>query len=136
MRLRVLDEDRNEFTVGHISDIIDKGVQPVYRATLSDGKVVEIAQSGTFNGALECETASIRGKFEGDLTCHERLVVRANGRVIGKIRYRQLEVERGGEISGDVQMLQSAGQSGASITPIFGEGEARSEQVASASADR
>jgi thymidylate synthase (FAD) len=38
MRLRVLDEESGEFVTGHIADIFDKGVQPVYRLTLSDGK--------------------------------------------------------------------------------------------------
>ncbi len=102
-------------------------VEGSVEATLTDGKIIDIAQSGTFNGAVECETASIRGKFEGDLTCNERLVVRSTGRIIGKIRYRQLEVERGGEISGDVQMIQGGSAAGAgaqgTVTPIFGENE-------------
>ena len=38
MRLRVLNEDTNEFETGHICDILDKGIQPVYRVTLEDGK--------------------------------------------------------------------------------------------------
>ena len=92
-------------------------------ATLTDGKTIDSAHSCTFNGAVECETASIRGKFEGDLTCTERLVVRSTGRIIGKIRYRQLEVERGGELSGDVQMIQGGAAAQATVTPIFGESE-------------
>lgn len=98
-------------------------VEGSVEATLTDGKIIDIAQSGTFNGAVECETASIRGKFEGDLTCTERLVVRSTGRIIGKIRYRQLEVERGGELSGDVQMIQGGAAAQATVTPIFGESE-------------
>jgi len=98
-------------------------VEGSVEATLTDGKIIDIAQSGTFHGAVECETASIRGKFEGDLTCNERLVVRSTGRITGKIRYRQLEVERGGEISGDVQMIQPTAGSQATVTPIFGENE-------------
>ena len=117
-------------------------VEGSVEATLTDGKIIDIAQSGTFNGAVECETASIRGKFEGDLTCNERLVVRSTGRIIGKIRYRQLEVERGGEISGDVQMIQggsaSAAGSQGTVTPIFGENEdSRMDPIAAAvSGDR
>jgi thymidylate synthase (FAD) len=38
MKLRVLDESTGEFVTGHIADIFDKGVQPVYRLTLADGK--------------------------------------------------------------------------------------------------
>jgi thymidylate synthase (FAD) len=38
MKLRVLDESTGEFVTGRIADIFDKGVQPVYRLTLADGK--------------------------------------------------------------------------------------------------
>ena len=45
MKLRVLDESTNEFTVGHIDDIVDKGVQPVYRVTLADGKSLTLTEN-------------------------------------------------------------------------------------------
>lgn len=85
-----------------------------------DGKIIDIAQFGTFNGAMECETASIHGKFEGELTCHERLAVRSTGCIKGKIRYRQLEVECGGEIIGDVQTLQACESASSNDPPSAG----------------
>lgn len=45
MRLRVLDEATGEFTVGHVCDVIDKGVQPVYRLTLADGKQLTLTEN-------------------------------------------------------------------------------------------
>ena len=45
MRVRVLDEDSHEFTTGHIADVIDKGVQPVYRITLADGKQLTLTEN-------------------------------------------------------------------------------------------
>ena len=45
MKLRVLDESTNEFTTGHIEDIVDKGVQPVYRVTLADRKVLTLTEN-------------------------------------------------------------------------------------------
>src|SRR5438128_8637656 len=42
MRLRVLDESTGEFVTSHIADIFEKGVQPVYRLTLADGKQVTL----------------------------------------------------------------------------------------------
>lgn len=65
-------------------------VEGSVEAALTDGKLIDIAESGNFRGNAECETATIRGKFDGELTCHDRLVVRSTGRVIGKIRYYQL----------------------------------------------
>jgi len=45
MRLRVLNETTGEFTTGHVSEIVDKGVQPVYRLTLTDGKQLTLTEN-------------------------------------------------------------------------------------------
>ena len=45
MRLRVLNEATGEFVPGHLVDILDKGVQPVYRITLADGKEVTMTEN-------------------------------------------------------------------------------------------
>lgn len=109
-------------------------VEGSVEATLNDGKVIDIAEAGTFRGAVECETAMIRGRFDGELTCHDKLIVRATGRVLGKVRYAQLEVERGGEISGDVQMLhQEEIQTEAPAKPMIN-GESESDHAALAAA--
>ena len=48
--------------------------------------------------------ADISGKFEGELTATDKLIIRTSGRVSGKIRYNAIEIEPGGEISGDIQV--------------------------------
>ena len=45
MRLRVLNEATGEFEVGHICDVVDKGLQPVYELTLDDGKHVTMTEN-------------------------------------------------------------------------------------------
>src|SRR5207253_759483 len=45
MRLRVLDESSREFTTGHLADVMDKGVQPVYKLTLADGKDLTLTEN-------------------------------------------------------------------------------------------
>ncbi len=45
MRARVLNEETGEFEVGHIDEVIDKGVQPVYRVTLADGKHLTLTEN-------------------------------------------------------------------------------------------
>jgi thymidylate synthase ThyX len=45
MRLRVLNEQTREFTSGQISGVIDKGMQPVYRLTLADGKQITLTEN-------------------------------------------------------------------------------------------
>jgi cytoskeletal protein CcmA (bactofilin family) len=67
---------------------------------------VEIAESGRFtNGKAEVENAEISGIYEGELTVRNRLLIRATGRVRGTVRYGELEIERGGKLSGTVSMI-------------------------------
>ena len=72
-------------------------------ANLNNCRDVEIAESGLFKGTASIEEAEIQGRFEGNLTVRKRLLIKASGRVSGTIRYGQLEVECGGQISGDIQ---------------------------------
>ena len=67
-----------------------------------DTRVVEIAKDGVFRGKVEVDIAEIRGRFEGELTAHKRLVIRETGRVAGKIRYGKICIDEGGQLSGDI----------------------------------
>ena len=78
--------------------------------SLSDARIIEIAPSGHFKGRAEVDEADISGRFEGELTARERLVIRAGGRVSGSIRYGRIVIENGGEISGDMRTLDPAEQ--------------------------
>jgi cytoskeletal protein CcmA (bactofilin family) len=80
-------------------------------ASIKDCREIEIAETGTFKGAAEIEVGEISGTFEGSISAHKLLVVRATGRVIGTIRFGQLEIERGGQIAGDVKVLDSVSSS-------------------------
>ncbi|HVZ02861.1 MAG TPA: polymer-forming cytoskeletal protein [Dongiaceae bacterium] len=77
-------------------------------AVLQECKNIEIMGPGEFKGAAEVDVADISGRFDGDLTARQRLIVRAGGKVLGKIRYGQLEIERGGVLSGEVEVLPEA----------------------------
>lgn len=71
-------------------------------ATLTS-RIIEIADTGLFKGNAEIDEAEVRGRFEGDLIVRKRLFIGATGRVTGKVRYGQLEIECGGQISGEVR---------------------------------
>jgi cytoskeletal protein CcmA (bactofilin family) len=72
-------------------------------ANLNNCRDVEIAETGLFKGSASIEEAEIHGRFEGNLVVRKRLLIKASGRVSGTIRYGQIEIECGGQISGDVQ---------------------------------
>jgi cytoskeletal protein CcmA (bactofilin family) len=72
-------------------------------ANLANCRDIDIAESGLFKGSASIEDAEVRGRFEGTLNVRRRLLIRASGRVTGSVRYGQIEIECGGQISGDVQ---------------------------------
>jgi cytoskeletal protein CcmA (bactofilin family) len=82
-------------------------VEGSVEANLQNSREMDIAESGLFKGSASIEEAEVRGRFEGNLTVRKRLLIRATGRVSGTIRYGQIEIECGGQISGDIQAQPS-----------------------------
>lgn len=78
-------------------------VEGSVEATLHDCREIEIAESGLFKGKASIEQAEVRGQFEGELVVNKRLLIRATGHVSGTISYGELEIERGGRVSGTIQ---------------------------------
>ena len=71
-----------------------------------DSRVISIAERGVFSGTVGIDLAEIHGRFEGELTARKQLIIRATGKVSGKIRYGKITIEEGGELCGDVSALQ------------------------------
>jgi cytoskeletal protein CcmA (bactofilin family) len=78
-----------------------------------DSRVIRIAEHGAYSGTVGIDIAEIHGQFDGELTARQRLIVHATGRVSGTIRYGSIQIEEGGEISGDVKSLSAAGKDAA-----------------------
>ena len=102
---------RRILTVGN--DILLKGeiatcdrlvIEGKVDATLNDVHTVEIAETGSFKGSAAIEDAEISGLFEGELVVKNRLVIYSTGKVRGKITYGEIEIERGGELTGEIKM--------------------------------
>ncbi len=79
--------------------------------------VLQISDGGAFVGEAGIDTAVVSGNFEGTLTAAERLVIRASGRVSGTIRYAAIAIEAGGQISGDIQVIEGKALSSANPVP-------------------
>ena len=65
-------------------------------------RAIQIAETGSFSGKVDVDIAEIRGAFQGEMTARRKLVIHSSGRVNGKIRYGKVNVQEGGEVSGDV----------------------------------
>ena len=112
-------DDGKELIVGR--EIVLKGgisscdrlvVEGKVEAVMKDCREIEIAETGTFKGQVEFDRADISGVFEGELTAREHLVVRSTGRISGKVKFGELEIERGGQVIGDIQVFGDGAAAG------------------------
>jgi cytoskeletal protein CcmA (bactofilin family) len=113
-------------TVGN--DILLKGeietcdrviIEGRVEAKLSDVHTLAIAGCGSFKGTAEVEQAEITGLFEGDLIVNGRLVVYATGEVRGNITYGEIEIERGGKLTGQIKTVADSAQEKSAIKPTL-----------------
>jgi cytoskeletal protein CcmA (bactofilin family) len=72
---------------------------------------LQIGAAGSFRGTADVAEADIGGQFEGDLVARERLTVRPTGRIKGAVRYAQIIIESGGQMIGEMSMLDAVPQS-------------------------
>lgn len=85
-------------------------VEGKVEAKLTDGKLLEITETGQFRGSVEIENADIAGRYDGDLTVHGRLTLRGTGRISGIVKYGELEVSAGGQIIGEMHVVGGGAQ--------------------------
>ena len=90
-------------------------VQGTVEANLTDSETLEIAESGHFKGKARVHRAEIFGVFDGELEVTDHLILRNKGQLKGKVRYKEIEVERGGRLQCDIDELDD--EAGISDTP-------------------
>jgi cytoskeletal protein CcmA (bactofilin family) len=95
---------------GEITTCDQLVVEGRVEAALTDTRVIEIRETGYIKGDAEIDEADIRGCYEGSLTVRNRLMIRSTGKVTGEIRYGMLEIECGGQLSGDIQIIAAPAQ--------------------------
>jgi cytoskeletal protein CcmA (bactofilin family) len=93
---------------GTVQDAERLVVEGTVEASMIHAAELAISPGGVFKGEVEVDEAEIAGTIDGTLTARNSLVVRATGRVLGSARCRRLQVEDGGQITGQIQMLTEA----------------------------
>ena len=76
-----------------------------------DVRLLRLLEGGEFKGAAVVQDADLMGCFDGELTVTGRLRLSPGARVSGQIRYRRILIEEGGEITGDVAVLNGEADS-------------------------
>ena len=69
-----------------ITDCDTLVVEGTVEATM-DSRVIQIMANGAFKGSADIDIAEIHGQFDGNLTVRDKLVIYAQGKVNGTIRY-------------------------------------------------
>ncbi len=93
---------------GEISACDRLVVEGTVKANIKDCRDIAISEGGLFTGSASVESAEIRGRFEGELTVSGRLLIRSPGQVSAAVRYGEIEIERGGRLSGHVDATDAA----------------------------
>lgn len=114
--MRKLIVGREISLAGEITSCDRLVVEGSVEANLANCRDIEISDTGVYKGSASIEEAEIRGRFDGVLNVRRRLLIRATGRVAGTVRYGQIEIERGGQISGDVQAQPTMNELPPSLT--------------------
>ncbi|MBR0558537.1 polymer-forming cytoskeletal protein [Neokomagataea sp. TBRC 2177] len=109
---------------GSVQDAERLVVEGTVESSLITATELEVAQGGVFRGAVEVEDAEVAGTVDGTLTVNGSLTIRASGRLIGKAKCRRLQVEEGGQITGQLEMITEA----AAPRPSFNEASEATEE--------
>jgi cytoskeletal protein CcmA (bactofilin family) len=107
-QMRTLTVGRDISLSGEIGTCDHLIVEGTVKATIKGGKMLEIAETGTFSGMVEIDAADIAGNFEGELIVRGKLAVRPTARVNGIIHYGRLQVDTGAQINAQMQAITAA----------------------------
>ena len=71
-----------------------------------------LSATGQVEGGVRCGDAVINGRVSGDLEVENLLELQSDARVTGTIRYRQLQMDVGAEVQGQLVRIESAASAG------------------------
>jgi cytoskeletal protein CcmA (bactofilin family) len=67
-----------------------------------EARDVLIGASGVVTGKTTAQFVDVKGELNENVTSRELLIVRNTGRVRGTVTYGEIEIERGGQVKGDM----------------------------------
>lgn len=115
--------------MAHLSTLIAQGVEINGDLTFSSGMRIDgtvkgnlvgldadgkgatlfvLSGSGRVEGSVKCGNAVINGEILGDLDVAQVLELQSDAKVSGTIRYRQLQMEAGAQVQGQLVRLEAA----------------------------
>ncbi len=99
---RTLVVGRDIVLTGEIATCETLVIEGRVEGDIAETQHLEITETGRFKGRAEVRECVVAGACEGELTVAGLLTIRAKGRVKGAVRYVEIEIKRGGRLSGEV----------------------------------
>jgi len=100
------------------SVFIGEGVSFKGSITASDEAVIEgqfdgdltvgnllIGQTGRVTGSIKADRVDVKGELNKDISSRQLLIVRSTGKVNGTLEYGEIEIERGGQVLGNMTQV-------------------------------
>ncbi|TPW34246.1 bactofilin family protein [Oecophyllibacter saccharovorans] len=92
-----------------VQGAIEEAEKLIVEGTVETSTIVAreliVAHGGTFRGNAEVETVDLAGTIDGTLHVRGSLVVQTTGRLLGRAECHRLQVEDGGQITGQMEMI-------------------------------
>lgn len=67
-----------------------------------------VGSTGVLKGKITADVIDVRGEIHQDLVAKKNLLIRSSGKVVGNVSYVELEIEKGGDIEGTLNKLESS----------------------------
>jgi len=78
------------------------------RADAKGQALLVLSDKGHIEGSVRCGDAVINGTVTGDLEVDHFLELQSNARICGTIRYKQLQMDVGASVQGQLQRVEAA----------------------------
>jgi len=69
---------------------------------------IQVGATGIVKGTIVADLVDVRGEVHENITSNKALFIRSTGRMTGEIRYSEIEIEKGGDMQGNLSKVESS----------------------------
>jgi len=89
---------------GSISAPDEAFIEGQFDGDLTVGNLL-IGQTGRVTGTIKADRVDVKGELNKDISTRQLLIVRSTGKVNGTLEYGEIEIERGGQVRGNMTQV-------------------------------
>ncbi len=86
---------------GSITATDEAVIEGQFDGDLTVGNLL-IGQTGRVTGSIKADRVDVKGELNKDISSRQLLIVRSTGKVNGTLEYGEIEIERGGQVRGNM----------------------------------